>query len=79
MPLIISIEQVDNSIMLNKFLPEPQSKYALIFGNEVNGVGDDIIELSDNCIEIPQHGTKHSFNVSVSVGIILWDIVLKLK
>ncbi|HJN05661.1 MAG TPA: RNA methyltransferase [Bacteroidales bacterium] len=76
---IISIEQVDNSIMLNKFLPEPQSKYALIFGNEVNGVGDDIIELSDNCIEIPQHGTKHSFNVSVSVGIILWDIVLKLK
>lgn len=76
---IISIEQVDNSIVLNNFQPEPQGSYALIFGNEVNGVDDDIIALSDNCIEIPQHGTKHSFNVSVSVGIVLWDIVLKLK
>lgn len=76
---IISIEQVDNSIMLNDFQPEPNGNYALIFGNEVHGVDDNIIALSDNCIEIPQWGTKHSFNVSVSAGIILWDIVLKLK
>lgn len=76
---IISIEQVDNSQILNDFYPNPKEYYALIFGNEVHGVDDDIIALSDTCIEIPQHGTKHSFNVSVSVGIILWDIVLKLK
>lgn len=76
---IISIEQVDNSIILNDFQPEQHGKYALVFGNEVHGVNDEIIELSDSCIEIPQHGTKHSFNVSVSVGIVLWDIVLKLK
>ncbi len=76
---IISIEQVNNSIKLNEFQPEQQCNYALIFGNEVHGVEDDIVALSDNCIEIPQHGTKHSFNVGVSVGIVLWDIVLKLK
>lgn len=76
---IISIEQVDNSIMLNAFEADTESRYALIFGNEVKGVDDSIIALSDYCIEIPQWGTKHSFNVSVSVGIVLWDIVLKLK
>ncbi len=76
---IISIEQVDNSTMLNDFKVNIESSYALIFGNEVKGVDDNIIALSDYCVEIPQWGTKHSFNVSVSVGITLWDIVLKLK
>ena len=76
---IVSIEQVKNSIMLNDFKVNNESSYALIFGNEVKGVDDNIIALSDYCVEIPQWGTKHSFNVSVSVGITLWDIVLKLK
>ncbi len=76
---IISVEQVENSVMLNDFEADNEARYALIFGNEVKGVDDSIIALSDNCIEIPQWGTKHSLNVSVSVGIVLWDIVLKLK
>ena len=76
---IVSIEQVENSIMLNDFKVNNESSYALIFGNEVKGVDDNIIALSDYYVEIPQWGTKHSFNVSVSVGITLWDIVLKLK
>lgn len=76
---IVSIEQVDNSVMLNEFQPDPQCSYALVFGNEVHGVNESIITLSDKCVEIPQWGTKHSFNVSVSVGIVLWDIVLKLN
>ncbi len=76
---ILSIEQVDNSILLNDFIPDNEAKYALIFGNEVKGVDNKIIQISDNCIEIPQWGTKHSLNISVCVGIILWDIVLKLK
>jgi len=76
---IVSIEQVDNSVMLNEFEPDPQCAYALVFGNEVHGVDENIIALSDKCVEIPQWGTKHSFNVSVSVGIALWDIALKLN
>ncbi len=76
---ILSVEQVDNSLMLNDFVPDKSSKYALIFGNEVKGVEDKIIEISDDCIEIPQWGTKHSLNISVSVGVVLWDIVLKYK
>lgn len=76
---IVSIEQVEDSIMLNDFEANNKSRYALVFGNEVKGVGDNIVALSDHCVEIPQWGTKHSFNISVSVGIVLWDIVLKLK
>ena len=76
---IISIEQVEKSTMLNEFFPEKGAKYALIFGNEVSGVDQDIISISDGCIEIPQWGSKHSFNISVSIGIVLWDIVIKLK
>jgi len=76
---IISVEQVEDSVMLNDFKPGEYKHYALVFGNEVKGVDDNVIALSDCCIEIPQWGTKHSFNVSVSVGIVLWDIVLKLK
>ncbi len=76
---IVSIEQVDNSIVLNEFEPDPQCPHALVFGNEVHGVDEKIIAMSDKCVEIPQWGTKHSFNVSISVGIVLWDIVLKLN
>jgi len=77
--IIISVEQVEGSVLLNEFETSPKSKYGLVFGNEVRGVEDDIISMSDYCIEIPQWGTKHSFNVSISIGIVLWDIVLKLK
>ena len=76
--LIIAIEQAAGSIMLNDFDPEPGKKYALIFGNEVNGVSEEVMSVIDHCIEIPQFGTKHSFNIVVSAGIVLWDFYSKL-
>ncbi len=76
---IIAIEQAENSTMLNKFLPLNNNKYALILGNEVNGVSDEVMKKIDTCIEIPQFGTKHSFNVVVSAGIVLWDFYAKLN
>ena len=76
---IISIEQTDNSIMLNEFKPSGQKKYALVFGNEVQGVDDKVIEMSKTVVEIPQMGTKHSFNITVSVGIVLWDFYTKMS
>jgi tRNA G18 (ribose-2'-O)-methylase SpoU len=74
---IISIEQVDESISLQDFKIINDEKYAVIFGHEVKGIADKIVELSDFCIEIPQFGTKHSFNISVSVGIVLWEFTKK--
>jgi 23S rRNA (guanosine2251-2'-O)-methyltransferase len=76
--IIIAIEQAENSLMLNIFIPEKTAKYALIFGNEVNGVSDEVMQMIDSCIEIPQFGTKHSFNIVVSAGIILWDFFVKM-
>jgi 23S rRNA (guanosine2251-2'-O)-methyltransferase len=75
---IIAIEQAENSIMLNEFTPMANEKYALVFGNEVNGVSEEVMQQIDTCIEIPQFGTKHSFNVVVSAGIVLWDFFSKL-
>lgn len=75
--IIASIEQVENSVMLNDFYPEKEKKYAFVFGNEVKGVNQEIINVSDFCIEIPQFGTKHSLNISISAGIVIWDFVLK--
>lgn len=75
---IIAIEQAENSVMLNEFTPDKNAKYALIFGNEVNGVSDEVMQIIDTCIEIPQFGTKHSFNIVVSAGIVLWDFFAKL-
>ena len=71
---IASIEQAKNSSMLNKF-QKPEKPMALVFGNEVYGVEQSVIDQSDACIEIPQFGTKHSFNVSVSMGIVLWEML----
>ncbi len=71
---IVAIEQMDNSINLNKYKPKGDEKIALIFGNEINGISDNIEEYIDLCIEIPQFGTKHSFNVAVSAGIVLWHL-----
>ena len=75
---IVSIEQADNSTKLNDYSLDKSQKIALIFGNEVNGVSEKVIQQSNDVIEIPQHGTKHSFNVSVSVGIVLWDLSRKI-
>lgn len=77
--IVIAIEQAENSTMLNKFTPAEGEKYALVFGNEVNGVSDDVMAKADDCIEIPQFGTKHSFNIVVSAGIVLWDFFAKLN
>ncbi len=76
---LVAVEQAEHAIMLNDFKPQPAQKYALIFGNEVKGVQQPAVDLCDMVLEIPQHGTKHSLNVSVSIGIILWDIVAKLR
>lgn len=70
--VIVSAEQTVGSVMLDEFVPEKGRKYAVVFGNEVSGVRQDVVDASDFCLEIPQYGTKHSLNVSVSVGVILW-------
>jgi 23S rRNA (guanosine2251-2'-O)-methyltransferase len=75
---VFAIEQVRNSIMLPDFSPSGNAKLALVVGNEVKGVQQHVIDLCDGAIEIPQFGTKHSFNVSVSAGIVLWEITRKL-
>jgi 23S rRNA (guanosine2251-2'-O)-methyltransferase len=75
--LVICVEQAEGSVYLQDFIPAPDKSYAFVFGNEVEGVADDVIALSDGCLEIPQFGTKHSLNVSVSAGIVLWDFVGK--
>ena len=76
---IFAIEQVDESIDLADFKPEDNAKLALIFGHEVFGVKEELIEMADGCIEIPQFGTKHSFNVAISAGIVLWDLISKMN
>lgn len=76
---IYSIEQVENSIALQDFNPSKDDKYAFIFGNEVKGVQQKIVDLSDGYIEIPQYGTKHSFNISVTAGMVLWEVFKKIK
>ena len=76
---ILAVEQASNSTMLHTFLPATDKKYALILGNEVNGVDEEVMKEIDRCIEIPQFGTKHSFNITIAAGIVLWDFFAKLK
>lgn len=76
---ICSIEQAKNSTMLNEFIPETDTTYALIFGNEVKGVQQNVVDASDVVIEIPQYGTKHSLNISVSCGVVIWDVFSKMN
>jgi 23S rRNA (guanosine2251-2'-O)-methyltransferase len=76
---VYAIEQVENSISLPDFFPAVGEKVAVVFGNEVKGVQQKVVNICDGSIEIPQFGTKHSFNVSVSAGIVLWEIFKKLK
>lgn len=72
--VIISAEQTVESVMLDAFVPEKGRKYAVVFGNEVAGVRQDVVDASDMVLEIPQYGTKHSLNVSVSMGVVLWHL-----
>lgn len=76
---IIAIEQAKHSVLLNTYQPDSTKKYALIFGNEVDGVSEEVMAMIDECIEIPQFGTKHSFNIVISAGIVLWDFFAKLR
>ena len=74
-----AVEQVEGSVMLQDFEPEKGKKYAIVLGNEVKGVQQEVVDQCDGCIEIPQFGTKHSLNVSVTAGILIWDFACKLK
>ena len=75
---VASIEQVENSTMLNDFIPKQNQKYAIVMGNEIKGVQQEVVSASDTCIEIPQLGTKHSLNISVTTGIVIWDLFNKM-
>lgn len=77
--LIVLIEQTTESKTLNLFEPTPEKKYCLVFGNEVNGISEEALALADVALEIPQHGTKHSLNVSVCLGIIAWEFFRRLR
>ena len=76
---IVSAEQTASSVMLDGFVPEKGRKYAVVFGNEVSGVSQEVVDASDFSLEIPQYGTKHSLNVSVSVGVMLWHFRLMMN
>ncbi|HTA28119.1 MAG TPA: RNA methyltransferase [Bacteroidia bacterium] len=75
---VYAVEQADKSIMLDKFTPD-SNKLALVFGNEITGVEQAVIDVCDACIEIPQYGTKHSLNISVSAGIVVWEIAKSIS
>ena len=74
-----AVEQVEGSVMLQDFKPQAGKRYAIILGNEVKGVQQDVVDECDGCIEIPQFGTKHSLNVSVMGGILIWEFARLLK
>jgi 23S rRNA (guanosine2251-2'-O)-methyltransferase len=74
---VFAVEQTENATFLNDFVPQENVTYALVFGNEVKGVSQEVINIADGVIEIPQLGSKHSLNISVSAGIVLWDLVQK--
>lgn len=76
---VCAIEQAENATMLNDFTVDANTKYALVFGNEVKGVSQEVVSTSDHVIEIPQFGTKHSLNISVSCGVVIWDMFSKLS
>lgn len=76
---IVAIEQAENSVSLLDFEPSRDKRFALFFGNEVNGVSEEVMKEIDVCLEIPQFGTKHSFNIVISTGIVLWDFFSKLR
>ncbi len=76
---VLAIEQAENATKLDTFYPKKREKYAIVMGNEVKGVQQEVVNASDLCIEIPQLGTKHSLNISVTTGIVLWDLFQKMQ
>ncbi len=74
-----AVEQVEKATILNSFTVSKEKEYVLVFGNEVKGVSQEVVDICDGVLEIPQYGTKHSLNISVSAGIVIWDIWAKLK
>ena len=76
---VLAIEQVEGSTMLQDFVAEPDKKYAVVFGNEVKGVNQEVVDCCNGCLEIPQFGTKHSLNVSTTAGIVMWEMMKKVK
>jgi len=76
---VLAIEQAENAVFLNDFQPELDAKYAIVLGNEVKGVQQSIVSTSDTVIEIPQYGTKHSLNIAVTTGVVLWDLFSKMS
>lgn len=77
--IICAVEQAKGSVMLDELTLEKESKYVIILGNEVKGVKQEVVDISDCCVEIPQYGTKHSLNVAVSSGIVIWDFFKQLR
>ncbi len=75
---ILAIEQAENAVMLDKFTPEKDQTYAVVFGNEVKGVSQKVVSKANSVIEIPQYGSKHSLNISVSAGVVVWDLFAKI-
>lgn len=76
---VFAVEQAKNAVFLEYFVVDPAQKYALVFGNEVSGVEQDVVDLCDGCIEISQGGTKHSLNIAVSAGVVLWEFYKRMK
>ena len=76
---VMAVEQCEGSTMLNDFTPEEGRRYAVVLGNEVKGVRQEVVDACDGCLEIPQFGTKHSLNVSVTAGIVVWKFCEKVK
>lgn len=76
---VLAVEQAENSTKLNNFYPQENQKYAIVMGNEVKGVQQEVVNAADLCIEIPQLGTKHSLNISVTTGVVLWDLFQKIN
>lgn len=76
---VFAVEQVENSVMLDNLQLDSEKKYAIVMGNEVKGVQQTVVDACNGCIEIPQYGTKHSLNVSVTTGIVIWDFFKQLR
>ena len=76
---VLAIEQAENSTKLDDFFPKKNQKYAVVMGNEVKGVQQKVVNAADLCVEIPQLGTKHSLNISVTTGVVIWDLFTKMN
>lgn len=77
--IVLAVEQVEGSLKLDTFRLDPSRRYALVMGNEVKGVRQDVVDAADQALEIPQYGTKHSMNVSVTAGIVMWEFARQLR